>query len=299
MYYHELKNLLDEASLTFATKSDILCIDEYLASLNNAQAMKVTPWQVAKRTGVAFDTVIELLLQASKLNLLSIRYEVWHPITRISLFATFDKARINQPIECSDEPTGVYIPTDHDIHISFRLNQILDVTDIDNSKKKAVGQAKSSQQGENINHQTSELTLDHIKSNSRLSQAFHDCTISINNVSQSGSDNNVVTSGGIAKQAINKESEHKNSMLSLMLKHPIISSVIAAIIAALICATPQWESIINKISGDRLKIEKHANTHDPAVKIETKTNISSHSKNKNSHHQFKQQTKVAINNIKN
>lgn len=246
MYYQELENLLNNTSLSSATESDVEVIDKYLATLNINQAIKLSPWRVAKKTGIGLDAVIEILLHAAKLNLLSIRYEIWHPISRITLFTTFDPSIINQPVECNDEPSGQYIPTDHDIHISFRLNQIQSINDSSDTKKKELKANMSQNENPHEDAHNETTTLDQIKANSHLSQTFHDCAI---HITQTGDYTNTAQSGGTITQTVKNDAKEKTGIFSLLLQHPLISAVIAGLIIALITATGTWKAITNYVSS--------------------------------------------------
>ena len=116
--------MLTETTLKLASSIDIEKLDTFLGELTLAQGTYLSPWRVAQKTAVSQPSVIETFLAASQKGLLSIRFEVWCPETRIKIFESFDKAEIQSQILCDRcSPEKVHEISDSDVHLSFRLNE--------------------------------------------------------------------------------------------------------------------------------------------------------------------------------
>ena len=125
MYYHVLENLLIEGKLKLAEQEDVEVLDKYLASLTSDQSSQISSWRVSKKTGISKKNILEVFLCSVPKGLLSVRYEIWHPENRQKIFETFNKDDLKNPIPIENYDEDEFIPREQDIHLSFRLNEVL------------------------------------------------------------------------------------------------------------------------------------------------------------------------------
>lgn len=137
MFYQILEKLLQGNSLDLASDSDITKLDSYLASLTSGQSNQISPWRVSNKTGIALKAIYEVFFILAQKGAMTIRYELWHPDSRIKVFETFDKSDLVDVCHYDEEGNlpPDYKLSDNDIHISFRLNDLKDSKQ--ESKKKA------------------------------------------------------------------------------------------------------------------------------------------------------------------
>jgi hypothetical protein len=131
MYYQILENLLRNHELEIASESELLKLDGFLASLGAGQANQISPWRVSQKLDVKIESIYEVFLKASSKGLLSIKYEVWHPETRIKVTETFDSKVLENEIE--DDDGNFFHPEEKDIKISFKLNSVSEDVEKKNS----------------------------------------------------------------------------------------------------------------------------------------------------------------------
>ena len=127
MFYPVLGTLLQDNNLSLATASDIEKLDEYLAGLSVGQANQVSPWRVSNKTGISIKAIYEVFLYLAKKGTLRIKYELWHPESRIKVHETFDKSELehSEDFDEEEELPPDYVLREEDVIISFRLDKII------------------------------------------------------------------------------------------------------------------------------------------------------------------------------
>lgn len=171
MFYQILEDLLN-SELKIATESDLVTIDHYLATLNAKQALKISAWKISNITKVTQEAILEVLLKASSLGLLTVKYEIIHPSTKIAL-KSYDKPE-DIPLEINCHEIGIdgenFNVSEENIYLIFRLNEI---KEIDSKKKNFTALPLTNLPAQKPTNNTSPLeafTIHDVNNNEFLSQ---------------------------------------------------------------------------------------------------------------------------------
>lgn len=135
MYYQALEQIANNVVLKYAVESDIEAIDAYLASLSAKQAQQISPWRISQKINVHARAIAEILIEAAKKSLVMVKYELWHPETRIKVFETTNLSELKSPFDDGDNDPIEFVADD--IKISFVLLDVRAINNQEQEKKKS------------------------------------------------------------------------------------------------------------------------------------------------------------------
>jgi hypothetical protein len=231
MFYHVLETLYQEDKFKLASYSDIEILDSYLANLTVGQSAQVSPWRVSNKTAIEIKAIYEVFFLLAQKSVLSIKYELWHPETRIKIFETFDESEIEniEGSEFQEDLPDNYVLRKEDIFISFRLNQVLDRKE-ENQKKKSSPLTSTPI----VSATKRDLSLSEIIQNPLLNATFVGCTFQLgDNLVNSSKDvvglsKDTITDNSSTVVALNSEEANKENFLNMILSNGLLLAIASA-----------------------------------------------------------------------
>lgn len=97
---NEFNQIKDQVKVS---NDEFKALTKYLNSLNSKQAQHISIWRTSQKTGLSRQVVYEVLTKAAAFGILKVKFEIWHPKTRVKIAEFEDRTKISSPIEVDDE----------------------------------------------------------------------------------------------------------------------------------------------------------------------------------------------------
>lgn len=91
------------SKLKVSTLDQLTIVSNYVNQLSDSQKKHISVWRTSQKTGLSKSVVFEILNEAHKAGILKLKFELWHPASRIKIAEFNDRSQISSPYQADDE----------------------------------------------------------------------------------------------------------------------------------------------------------------------------------------------------